>query len=166
MLARSARRLRVATWIALIVSIVIALYAAGTGLGLVGGPDAVRVTDGGQPLGRTSSMVAAISLLPFAAGLLRLIRMLRRIERGEVFTSGTIADLRGFTLLILISALLSILLPPALAIANALGGGPRRIELVFDSGDFFALLVSALLFLVARLFGEAQRLADDVSQIV
>ncbi len=48
----------------------------------------------------------------------------------------------------------------------AFSGGPHRVALDFGASDSLALLVSALLFFVARLLDEAQRLADDHSQIV
>lgn len=128
----------------------------------------IRLTGCGTiPLDGPSQFVLIASSLAFAFGLFRLISMLGRIEHGHVFTRRTIADLRGFTLFVLVSALISILLPLAFA-AFDIAHSPRAhpVQLVFDGGDFFGLLVSALLFFVAQLMGEAQRVAEDASQII
>jgi hypothetical protein len=57
--------------------------------------------------------------------------------------------------------------PNLLGIGADLAAGARhRVASSMGGTELLALLVSALLFFVARLLDEAQRLADDHSQIV
>ncbi|MGK2284526.1 DUF2975 domain-containing protein [Pedomonas sp. V897] len=166
-----ARRLRIGTALALVVVVGICLYAAIAGLAGLGQPGEVHISsasDSGTPANRNELIAAAIAGLPLAIALWRLIRMLRAIERGQLFTGTTVAELRGFALFVMISALASILVLPVLDIATALASDAdtRTVTLTFDGGDFFALLVSVLLFFLARLLGEAQRIAEDNEQIV
>lgn len=168
-LARGARRLYWASLLSLLVVAATILYAAADLAWGVGVGSAIRLGDGGGALHGDQLLTAVVSGVVFALGLWRLARMARRIEAGELFAPATIADMRAFTALVLASALVSILLPPLVAFARALATAPpgaRQVTLSFSGGDFFGLLVSAILFLVARLLTEAQRIADDMNQIV
>ena len=64
--------------------------------------------------------------------------------------------------------LASVLLPPLILLA--LGARPRpaaqRMTFALAGSDLLMLFVTGLLFFVARLLDEAQRVADDFSQIV
>jgi hypothetical protein len=164
-LAVGARRLRVGTLAGLLAT---TLLVAAAGLATLLGIGGLHLgtTGSGAPDAETAG--ALVSGIPFALGLWRLLAMLRRIERGEVFERATIADLRGFALWVLVSSIASIVAPPLIELLLGLvrGGDSLTVTLSFESGDFFALLVSALLFFIARLFGEAQRIADDNRQIV
>ena len=97
--------------------------------------------------------------------LLRLVRMLVRVEAGEPFAAA--GDLRGFAFYLLLAIAASIFVPAFFQLGIAAGSrGPHRVALDFGASDLVALLISALLFFVARLLEEAQRIADDHSQIV
>lgn len=106
--------------------------------------------------------------LPFSYALWRLSRMLSCVERGEVFSGGSVSHLRAFALWVFVSAVASIVLPLLVNSAFGLIGGlpADRLRLDFDGSDLFILLVSGLLFFVARLLESAQRIADDLRQIV
>jgi len=100
-------------------------------------------------------------------GLIHLIRMLRRLESGELFSPRVTQDLRAFTLFALLSAVVSTIGSPAIRlIATLRQGGASQLTLGADSGDIWLLLFTALLFLVARLLDEAVRIVDDHKQIV
>ncbi|PSJ42115.1 DUF2975 domain-containing protein [Allosphingosinicella deserti] len=164
-LAAGARRMRIGTVIGMLATVLL-IVLAGAAM-LLGGIEGVRFsTSGSAPSAETAG--ALLSGLPFCFGLWRLLAMLRGIEAGEAFTRGTIADLRGFAFWVLVSSVASIVGPPLFELAGGLvgGGDSLSVTLSFESGDFFALLVSALLFFIARLFGEAQRIADDHRQII
>jgi len=91
--------------------------------------------------------------------LLRLVAMLRQIEGGAPFAA---AGLRGFARYLFLAVLASVLAPPLVHAAT----GASRVNLALGGGAALMLLVTGLLFFVARLLDEAQRLADDHSQIV
>lgn len=160
------RRLRLAVLAALAVTGLLILLAAVQALAPGAAPSAVAFGGTVDPPLPPWAQLAVILLagVPFMLGLWRLSRMLRVIEQGAPFASATVAHLRAFAALVLVSALASILLPPILAAIAAQPG--TRLTLTFDGSDFFVLLVSGLMFLLARLLGEAQRIADENSQIV
>ena len=166
-LQRAARHLRFATWLSLCVVVVIGAY--GVSSFVIGSHGPISVSSAsGRDRGWGDDLVVAATCLVFALGLRRLARMLRRMEGGAFFTAETIADLRAFTLFTLVSAIISIVLPTVFALAGALTASDNAgaIRLTFEGGDFFSLLVSGLLFFIARLLAEAQRIADDSSQII
>lgn len=156
---RSARRLRYAT-LAFLVAIEALMLIAAAVL-LLGRREQVpllRIEDGGL-----AAVPAAAALVLVAAlvglALLRLLRMLRRIETGQPFR--TAGELRSFAFWLLLAGLAGALAGP---VAAALGGG--EVELSLDLATLLGLLLIGLLFLVARLLDEAQAVADDASQIV
>jgi len=161
-IGRSSRRLRYATMA------MILLYELGVGFGvwlLLSGRRQevalVQVHDSGL-----APWPAAITLL--AQGLLiglalfRVVRLLARVEAGATF--GVARELRGFALYLFLAVLATMLTPPLLP--AALEGAAAGINFAFGSGEALMLLITGLLFLVARLLDEAQRLAEDHNQIV
>lgn len=167
--ARAARRLRIWTGVGLGVIAAIVLYAAVAGIAGLGQSQDIYILDAdGTSAERVGLISAALAGTPLAVALWRLMRMLKGIERGDIFTASTVHELRSFALFVLISALASIVVQPAIALAAELATGADRVRLnlTFDLNDFFILLVSVLLFFVARLFSEAQRIADENEQIV
>lgn len=158
-IARAARRLRWATLA--VIGLLGLATAAGIGSLLAGparGIVTILVHSGGL-----SGVPAAIALLIgaalLAAALLQLAAMLRTVERGEPFAAA--GRLRRFALFLFLAVLSAILLPPLLMLATA-----GVLILSLDSGQVLMLFVSGLLFFVARLLEEAQRVAEDHRQIV
>ena len=158
-IARAARRLRWATLA------VIGLLAIATSAGiwiLVAGPTSGHVTvmiDSGGLHGVPAAIALLVGAALLGAALLQLAAMLRTVERGEPFAAA--GRLRGFALYLFLAVLSAILLPPLLMLATA-----GVLILSLDSGEVLMLFVSGLLFFVARLLEEAQRVAEDHRQII
>jgi len=125
---------------------------------------ALHINDSGLPPWIAAASLLLIGLLVGIA-LFRLARMLGRVEAGAPFAAA--GDLRGFAFYLLLAVLASVLVPTLLGVGADLAAGARhRVAFSMGGTELLALLVSALLFFVARLLDEAQRLADDHSQIV
>jgi hypothetical protein len=125
---------------------------------------AVQVHDSGLPPWPAAGTLLLIGVLVGIA-LFRLVRMLGRVEAGAAFAAA--GDLRGFAFYLLLAVVASVFVPPLLQLAIAAGSGAsHRVDFVLGGTELLTLLVSGLLFFVARLLDEAQRLADDHSQIV
>ncbi|MBX3562891.1 MAG: hypothetical protein KF780_13885 [Sphingomonas sp.] len=159
LVARTARRLRVMTLLG--TALVAAGFVAGAAA-LVMGRDAalpgMSIEAGGLPPMPAAIMMALFGLLIVLA-LLRLAAMLREVERGVPFPA---AALRGFARYLCLAVIASLAGPPALAAI----WGVEPVTLSFDSNQVLMLLVTGMLFLVARLLDEARAIADDASQIV
>jgi hypothetical protein len=161
----SARRLRHVALAAIVLFELVLLLAVAV---LIAGRrsdfPALQIHDSGLPPWAAAASLLLIGLLVGIA-LFRLVRMLRRVEAGAPFAAA--GDLRGFAFYLLLAVLVSLFVPAVLALGIAIASGvAHRIDLALGSTELLTLLVSALLFFVARLLDEAQRLADDHSQIV
>jgi len=122
----------------------------------------IEIHEEGVP--HAAALVLAVLLCGLlTVGLIRLLRMLRRIESGELFSP----LVKAFTLFALLSAVVSTLGPPAIHLISLLGrNGGRELTLGADSSDIWLLLFTGLLFLIARLLDEAIRIVDDHQQII
>jgi hypothetical protein len=163
---RAARRLRRMT-LAAIVLLGVGTAAAAWILIAGQAPSGVAtvVVDSGGLAGVPAAAVLAATALLLAVALSRLAAMLRKVEDGRPFE--TAAGLRGFALYLFLAVLASILLPPLIQLAlSAAGAGPRSASLSVGGGELLMMLVTGLLFLVARLLDEAQRVDEDARQIV
>jgi hypothetical protein len=162
-LHRAARLLRLVTLAAALLLATLAALAAWLLLsGRRAEFSAIRIEDQGMaPLPTALSILLVGALIVLA--LLRLARMLAKVGAGSPF--GAARDLRGFATFLFLSVLASIVAPSALQLALA-GHGPQRLDLSLSMSDAVMLLITGLLFFVARLLDEAQRVADDASQIV
>ena len=160
-----ARRLRQATLVALALLVLVTGLAAfwlWSGQAEAGG-GLVEIDDSGLP-GGPAALVQLASGGLLAIALLRLASMLGQVEAGRPFA--TARPLRGFAFFLFLSVLASILLPPLIQLALAATAGSGRATFSLAGEDVLMLFVTGLLFLVARLLDEAQRVADDASQIV
>lgn len=122
---------------------------------------AARVASG-LSLALASDLAAAL----FIFALWRLVRMLRRVEEGDFFSAPLTIEFRGFALFLFLSALASVPLPMLLAFIAAHGQADADPMLMVDFRDVWTLCVAGLMFLIARLFDEAQRLDADLREIV
>lgn len=156
----AARRLRLLALLFTALFELIVLFAAWV---LVAGDradfPALRIEDSGLA---PWPAAAAVLLMGGCIGvaLLRLARMLGKIAAGAPFSAS--ADLRAFALWLFLGLLAMTVLPPLLALAL----GASRADFNFGGAELLMLVVTGLLFLVARLLDEAQRLAEDHEQIV
>lgn len=156
---RAARRLRRVTLGA--VGLLALATLAGLWMLLVGpivGTVSVMIDTGGL-----GGVPAAIALIVgaglVAAALLQLAAMLRIVEQGAPFAAS--GRLRRFALYLFLAVLSAILLPLLLHVAAT-----GTLIFSLDSGQLLMLFVTGLLFFVARLLEEAQRVAEDHEQIV
>jgi len=160
---RSARRLRLVT---LFATALVELGIAFAAWVLVAGRPQdlpwLAIEAGGLP-----PVPAAVVLLLFGLllglALLRLVAMLRQIEGGAPFAA---AGLRGFARWLFLAVFVTWLAPPLIVLVAGDAGGRHHLHLSLDSSEALMLLVTGLLFFVARLLAEAERLADEHSQIV
>ncbi len=158
-LRRSARRLRLVVLLATALIELAILFAAWvTANGNGANFPALEINTGGLP-----PVPGAIALLLFGLliglGLLRAAALLRAVEAGDIFPARA---LRGFARYLFLAVLFALFGPPLLHLA----GGAHRMVLSLGGGETLLLLLTGLLFFVARLLDEARRLADDHSQIV
>ncbi len=159
---RGARRLRVATVAAIVlVELVILLAVWALLFGRRADLPALQIQDQGLPPWPAIIGLLLIGLLVGLA-LFRLLRMLGKVESGDLFAAG---DLRGFALFLFLSVLVSIVVP-MVGPLFADGPGPHRLTVNLSLTEGLMLLISGLLFFVARLLDAAQAIADDASQIV
>jgi hypothetical protein len=158
----SARRLRRAALGAIVlVELVVLLAAWAVAFGRRGDLPAMTIHDQGLPAWPTAIGLLLTGLFVGLA-LFRLAQMLGRIGSGDLFPAG---DLRGFALYLFLSVLVSILVP-IVGPLFAAEPGPHRIMVGISLTEALMLLISGLLFFVARLLDAAQAIADDASQIV
>ena len=161
---RGARRLRLVTLAGIVVVEALVLLAAWAVLfGRRADLPALRIEDQGLPAWPTAIALLLIGLFVGLA-LWRLARMLAKVEAGAPF--GAAADLRAFALFLLLSVLVSILAPVVAQAIAMIGDGSHSLSLQLGLGELLMLLITGLLFFVARLLDEAQAIADDASQIV
>lgn len=165
-IARAAQRLR---WIALGgIALLVATTALSVAMLLGGSTGAEGGAIQIDTAGLAPKVAAFVQLAEgglLALAMWRLADMLGRVAAGEPFRTG--AGLRGFAFYLFLAAIASILLPPIIQIASALlGAGARQATFSVGGDDLLMLFVTGTLFLVARLLDEAQRVADDASQIV
>lgn len=170
-LMRSARRLRLVTLA--FAGLVLAVMVFGVVATASGATDPARSLS--FNFGVRSPEAHAVGLVvmlligaPFTFALWKLSCMLACVEQGRDFAGPTIGHLRAFAWWVFVTALASILLPIMANIGLGLvaGATAERLTITVDGGDTFTLLISGLLFFVARLLDEAQAIADENSQIV
>ncbi|HYD13747.1 MAG TPA: hypothetical protein VEC11_12940 [Allosphingosinicella sp.] len=158
-LRRAARRLRlVATFATALVELLILFAAWVTLNGNAASFPAMTIETGGL-----APLPGAVSLLVFGLlvglALFRAIALLRAVEAGEAFPA---RPLRGFALWLFLTVLFGVVGHPLLQLAS----GAPRLVLSLSGNQALMLLLTGLLFFVARLLDEARRLADEHSQIV
>ena len=156
---RSAHCLRLVTIAAIAILVLAVVFAAAALTGVIPASTSVSVDTGGL----TGSPAALVLLVPaalVAAALLEVAAMLRVVERGAPF--GAARRLRRFALYLFLAVLAGVLLPPIVHLAV----GGDRATFALTSGEALMLFVTGLLFFVARLLEEAQRVADEHGQIV
>ncbi len=126
---------------------------------------AMQVIDDGLHPWAIAFALALVGLLVLLA-MTRLVRLLRGVEEGAPFAIGR--DLRGFAAYLFFAVLGAAFCPAIAHIALALATGtrPGPVPVTLDMSQLTMLLISGLLFFVARLLDEAQRVAEDASQIL
>lgn len=96
--------------------------------------------------------------------LWQLASMLGLIRRGARFSPPVTRRFRGFALLLFFAAALTLLAPLVALFVSP--PDPHRIQIPLNFRDIWTMVVTGVLFLVARLLDEAQRIESDLSEIV
>jgi hypothetical protein len=157
----SARRLRLGVIIATVVFT--AIYLVGR-LGISFSGVHVDYRSHGIQ-GASPEFAADATVVLLLIALVRLVQMLSRIGRGEMFTSGVVRRFRGFAFWLLLMALCS-LLAPIIIQALTRTGGVHRLVIGLELNDLLMVAITLLLFLLARLLEQARRLDEEMREIV
>lgn len=137
-----------------------AVLGGATGFGGFG-IDASSARNAGWPGWWVDTVAAAV----LVAGLLQLMRLLRRYEQERPFNADTALHLRNFALALVVSVLVQRLLPVFLSTLGASAAfGPPHLTLF--TSDLWIVLIGGLLWLIAHVMVEAERLSADNEQIV
>lgn len=155
--ARRLRLLTVATATALVAATLFAVAMPGIAF-------VALETDGLPHFAASAIAVVAVALA--AGGLAELSLMFQAVEHGQAFAPTSTRRFRRFALLILLSAIAKIVLPPLAQFGLAAYAGRGKISVAIDDSSLLTLLIGALLFFIARLFDEAARLEEDSRSIV
>ncbi len=159
-IARHARLLR---GVALTGAAVLPLLAL---IGLAAPNRIVQVDSSGTLPLFWAGLVGVGQALLLAAALVALARMLGEIAGGRIFAPSATRPFHAFARLVLFSVIAGLVLPPAIEGVLIVTAGWRHLTIGIDSTEFVLLLVSFVLFLVARLFDEAARLEEEMRSIV
>lgn len=158
-LRRAARRLRLATlFVGALVELVILFSAWVTLNGNAASFPSLDIETAGLPPFPGMISLLLLALLVGLA-LLRAIALLRAVEAGNPFPARA---LRGFAFWLFLTVLFGVLGAPLLQLLTH----AQRITISLSNTQALMLLLTGLLFFVARLLAEAERLADEHSQIV
>lgn len=158
-IVRLARRLRWTVWVVIVAAA--ALYLAAR-VGLSWGNFHV-LTSGAD--GRALTLSRDLSAALTIAALWQLTRMLALVEQGERFSPPVTRSFRWFAMLLLAAATVTVVAPPV-AVLLAPIPASHRIELPLNFRDIWTMVITGVLFLVAQLLDEAQRIESDLSEIV
>lgn len=120
------------------------------------------IVDNGGIAGTALAILGALLVL---AGLWQLVRMLALIEAGDRFSPRVTRRFRHFALLMLLAATTSAV-ATWFAPRTLIDPHHRALTLTIDFRDIWVMLVAGILFLVARLLDEAQRIEADLGEIV
>ena len=162
---RTARLLRLVTLFAIALVVVVTAFAAWASVAGAPSFDPVDVRiDASGLTGWPAAIVLLASSGLLVIALSYIVAMLRRAETGAPFAAAR--QLRGFARFLFLAVLVSVLLPPFIQLAFGPTGADQRVRFALAGDDLLMLFVTGLLFFVARLLDEAQRVADDFSQIV
>ncbi|HEY2070930.1 MAG TPA: DUF2975 domain-containing protein [Rhizomicrobium sp.] len=113
---------------------------------------------------RLAALVFALIPTGIASwGLVVLARLFRCYARGEVFTAVPLKALSQVTAALFWNVLAAFLTqaPISLLLTYYLGHGHREISLSLGSDDVQVLFVAGVTYVIARVMGEARRLADE-----
>lgn len=162
---RTARLMRLVTVFAIALLVVVTVFAAWASVAGTPGVDPVDVRiDAGGLTGWPAAIVLLATSALLVIALCYIVAMLRRVESGAPFAAAR--QLRGFARFLFLAVLASVLLPPLVQLALGPMGPDQRVMFALAGSDLLMLFVTGLLFFVARLLDEAQRVADDFSQII
>ena len=160
-IARSARRLRIAVFVA--IGGIAAIYVMGR-FGPQLGP--VRVEAHADSSGWVARALIDVTLALFIIALFRLSQMLGAVADGPLFGPRVTRAFRGFAFWLFLATLIDVVASPTFAVAHAIKAGGGRPALVFELRDLLMLLGALFLFLLARMLEQARALETELEEIV
>lgn len=158
-IVRAARRLRIG--VLATASLLGLLYLAAR---LQLGGDRLQVERSAAAMSELAPFAGDVLVLLLAAALIPLLRMLRAVEQGEIFSVQVVGLFRSFAMWLLLVAVVSVAAPLLLAVVD--GAEDHRIALRLDVRDLLGLAVTLLLFLVARLLERTRMIEAEMREIV
>jgi len=165
-LVRAARRLRWVVWLGVVAAPVLTLAGlGGAWRGESSGWGGATLDTGGLSLPWATWLAIAQGGL-VAAALYQLAVLLGQVAPGQLFPPQVARRFGRFAALLLCAVLVHGVLPALSAAWLAYARGDSYVALQLDAADFLSLLVTAVLWLVARFFAEAARLEEDQRSIV
>lgn len=120
------------------------------------------LTQSSVPLTPAIALLADATTVLMLLALWQLAAMLARIEQGDRFSPAVTSRFRRFALLLFVASAALVVVP--IFVVPRAPGAP--IRLMLDMRDAWILLITGLLFLVARLLDAANRLERDLGEIV
>jgi hypothetical protein len=113
-----------------------------------------------------ASALAVVQALLVTAALQPLGKLLGQVSTAQLFPPQAARLFGRFAACLLAAVLVHSLVPAVLGAWSAYGRDGSQLVLDLDGADFLSLLVTAVLWLVARFFAEAARLEEDQQSIV
>lgn len=162
-LCRAARRLRLLLWLGVVLAPLM------TAFGLVGawqggaGPFGTTLDTGGLPLGWASALALLQGLL-VAAALHQLAVLLGQVDVEKLFPPQAGRRFGRFAALLFLAVLVHG--PLAAVVGAVLAPRDGAIVIDLDMAELLALLVTWVLWLVARFFDAASRIEEDQRSFV
>lgn len=158
-IGRAARRLRIGVLLA--GGILGLLYLASR---LQLGGDSVQIERGMAAASPLAPWAGDVLVLLLAAALLPLIRLLRVVEQGELFSAKVVGLFRSFAMWLLLLTTASLGAPLLLELVE--GARDGQLALRLNLRDLLVLAITLLLFLIARLIERARLIEDEMRAIV
>lgn len=112
--------------------------------------------------------MAVIPSLIFARGLYFAASCVSRFGRGELFSAGAVADLKGFARWSFFGAVAGVIAPTLIGLALTIlnPAGMRELTISVESQEIIGLLTSGIFWIVAGVLGQAVQVADENRQFV
>jgi hypothetical protein len=140
-----------------------ALYAAGRAGTWIGH---VRIVTRGPATGSSlaTTLLGDLAVILLLLTLWQLAGVLALVERGDRFSTRVTRHFRRFALFLLAATALSAAIPLVPLFSAPVPG--EAVRLTVSLRDILLMVVAAMLFLVARLLDEGQRIESDLREIV
>jgi hypothetical protein len=115
-----------------------------------------------------AGLISAIPLAVFAVGLWQARQFFRRYSAGQIFSSRAAHNLSRFAGWTLASVIVSILCQPAVTTVLTLTypEGSRILMVSISSQKVFLMFFAAMVYLMANIIRQGQRLAEENATIV
>ena len=112
--------------------------------------------------------MAMIPSLLFAGGLFLAARCVSRFGRGELFSPGAIADLKGFARLSFFGAAAGVIAPTIIGLALTVlnPAGMKELTVRVGSQEVIGLLTSGIFWIIAGVLARAAQVAEENRQFV